>query len=416
MTTSRRTILKATAGGMGLAITGIAPAARAAEPIKVGFLTVKTGPLASGGIQMEQSLVLYLKERNNMLGGRAVSLITADTAGSPATARTKTTELIERDGVQVIIGPLAAFEALAIDDYTQSKKMPIMSVAAAEDITQRHPDPYFVRCTSSSAQCAHPMGDFAAKELKYKRVAVIADDIAYGHEQMAGFMRVFEDNGGKVVQRLLPPLNAPDYGTYISQLKPNLDAVYMAFAGSNGYRFTKAFFEYGLGGKIPLIGGMTAMDEAILQQTGDDALGIITGCYYSAQLDTPTNKAFVAAMQKEYKIDPGYYGAGTYISAAVLDAALKSVGGKIEDHDAFINALRTSTVADTVRGPVKFDEFGQVVGNVYIRKVEKKGGKLVNTVIKTYPDVSQFWTYGKAAFLAAPVYTRDFPVYKNLEN
>jgi branched-chain amino acid transport system substrate-binding protein len=80
-----------------------------------------------------------------------------------------------------------------------------------------------------------------------------------------------------------------------------------------------------------------------------------------------------------------------------------------------LKALRTNVVGDTVRGPVKFDEFGQVVGNVYIRKVEKKGGKLVNTVIKTYPDVSQFWTYGKEAFLAQPVYTRDFPIYKNLE-
>jgi len=414
MSTPRRTLLKATVGTLGLALTGIE--ARAADPIKIGFLTVKTGPLASGGIQMEQSLLLYLKERNNILAGRAVQLITKDTNGAPATSRTKTQELIEQDGAQIIIGPLAAFEALAIDDYTQSKKMPIMSVAAAEDITQRHPDPYFVRCTSSSAQCSHPMGDYAAKVLKYKRIAVIADDIAYGHEQLAGFMRVFEDNGGKVVQRLLPPLNAPDYGTYIGQLKTNIDAVYMAFAGSNGYRFTKAFYEYGLGSKIPLIGGMTAMDESILKQTGDDSLGIITSCYYSAQLDTPLNKAFVAAMQAEYKIDPGYYGAGTYISAAVLEAALKSVGGKIEDHDAFVHALRTNVVQDTVRGPVKFDAFGNVVGNVYIRKVEKKGGKLVNTVIKTYEDVSQFWTYGQAAFLAQPVYTREYPVYKNLEN
>ena len=417
MNTSRRTLLKATAGGMGIALTGagLGQSARADTPIKIGFLTVKTGPLASGGIQMEQSLVLYLKQRDNTLAGRRVELITKDTNGVPATARTKTQELIEQDGAQVIIGPLAAFEALAIDDYTQSKKMPIMSVAAAEDITQRHPDPYFVRCTSSSAQCAHPMGDYAAKDLGYKRVAVIADDLAYGHEQLAGFMRVFEDNGGKVVQRLLPPLNAPDYGTYIAQIKNNVDAIYMAFAGSNGFRFTKAFFEYGLGGKIPLIGGMTAMDEAILKQTGDDALGIITANYYSAQLDTPVNKTFVAAMQKEYNIDPGYYGAGTYISAAVLEAALKSVNGKIEDREAFTHALRTNVVQDTVRGPVKFDEFGQVVGNVYIRKVEKKDGKYVNTVIKTYPDVSQFWTYGRDAFLAQPVYTRDYPVYKNLE-
>ena len=414
MIATRRHLLLG-AGSMGMALSAGNPRARADDPIRIGFLTVKTGPLASGGIQMEQSLLLYLKQRNNILAGRTVQLFTQDTNGVPATTRTKTSELVERDQVQLIIGPLAAFEALAIDDYTQQHKLPVMSVAAADDITQRHPDPYFVRCTSSSSQCAHPMADYALKELKYKRVAIIADDLAYGHEQLGGFMKVFEDGGGKVVQKLLPPLNAPDYGTYISQIKTDVDAVYMAFAGSNGFRFTKAFFEYGLGGKIPLIGGMTAMDEAILQQTGDDAIGIITSSYSSAQLDTPTNKQFVAAMQRDYKIDPGYYGAGTYISAAVLEAALVSVKGRIEDHDAFVKALRTNVVADTVRGPVRFDQFGNVIGNVYIRKVEKKGGHLVNSVIKTYPDVSQFWTYDQASFLAQPVYSRDFPAGKNIE-
>jgi branched-chain amino acid transport system substrate-binding protein len=414
MNLTRRNTLQLGAGTLGLALTG--HRAHAAEPIRLGFLTVKTGPLASGGIQMEQGVTLYLKEKGGMLAGRPVQLIVADTGGVPATARIKTQELVERDKVHCIMGPLAAFEALAIDDYTQSQKMPVMSVAAADDITQRHPDPWFVRCTSSSSQCAHPMGDYAAKDLKYKRMTIIADDLAYGHEQLAGFMRVFEDNGGKVVQKLLPPLNAPDYGTYMSQIKTNIDGVYMAFAGSNGFRFTKAFFEYGLGGKIPLIGGMTAMDEAILKQTGDDALGIITANYYSAQLDNPANKAFVAGMQRDYHIDPGYYGAGTYVSAAVLEAALESVKGKIEDREAFMHALRTNVVENTARGPVKFDQYGQVVGNVYIRKVEKKGGKLVNTVIKTYPNVSQFWTYDPAKFLAEPVYSRDWPVAKNLEN
>ncbi len=412
MNLTRRTVLQGGAGAVGLALTG--HVARADEPIRLGFLTVKTGPLASGGIQMEQGITLYLKEKGGKLAGRPVQLIVADTGGLPATTRSKTQELVERDKVHCIMGPLAAFEALAIDDYTKAQHMPVMSVAAADDITQRHPDPWFVRCTSSSSQCAHPMGDYAAKELKFKRMAIIADDLAYGHEQLSGFLRVFEDNGGKVVQKLLPPLNAPDYGTYISQIKTDIDGVYMAFAGSNGFRFTKAYFEYGLGGKIPLIGGMTAMDEAILQQTGDDALGIITANWYSAQLDTPANKAFVAAMQRDYKIDPGYYGAGTFVSGAVLEAALLSVKGNIEDREAFMHALRTNVVQDTVRGPVKFDEFGQVVGNVYIRKVEKKGGKLVNTVIKTYPDVSQFWTYGQAAFLAQPVYSRDWPVAKNI--
>lgn len=398
----------------GLGVLALArPAWAQGEPIRLGFLTVKSGPLASGGIQMEQGLALYLKEHGNMLGGRPVQLFTADTGGIPATTRTKTQELVERNNVSAIIGPLAAFEALAIDDYTKEKQIPVMSVAAAEDITQRHPDPWFVRCTSSSAQCAHPMADYAAKDLGYKRMVLIGDDIAFGQEQNAGFQRVFEENGGKVVQKLWPPLNAPDYGTFIAQIK-DADAIWMSFAGSNGFRFFKQYKEYG--GGMPILGGMTAVDEAVLQQMGDDAVGMISANWYSAQLDTPVNKAFVAAMQRDYKVDPGYYAAGTYVSMQVLDSALKLVGGRIEDKDAFMKALRTERVPDTVRGPVRFDDYGNVVGNVYIRKVEKQGGHLVNTVIKTYPDVSQFWSYDPAAFLKQPVYSRDSPPAKYLSN
>ena len=414
MTISRRGVLAAGAGTFSLALTRTAMAED--EPLRIGFLTVKTGPLAAGGIQMEQGMNLFLKLRGNKLAGRDVKLIVADTAGSPATTRTKTQELVERDKVHVLIGPLAAFEALAIADYTNQQKMPTLGVAAADDTTQRNASPWYARATASAGQCAHAIAHYAATELKYKRMAIIGDDFAYGHEQNAAFLRVFEDNGGKVVQKLWPPLNAPDYGTYVSQIKSNVDAVFMSFAGSNGFRFTKAFFEYGLGGKIPLIGGMTAMDEAILQQTGDDAVGIISANWYSAQYDNAANKDFVAGMQRDYKIDPGYYAAGPAVAAAVLEAALKSLGGKFDDRDALMRAMRTTVVADTVRGPVKFDDRGNAIGNIYIRRVEKKGGKIVNSVIKTYPDVSQFWTYPEAAFLAQPVYSRDFPAARYLEN
>ena len=400
-------------GAGGLAAAAVAgPAHAQAEPIRVGFLTVKTGPLAAGGIQTEQGLLLLMKERNNTFAGRAVQLFVADTGGTPANARTKTQELVERNNVSVIIGPVAAFELLAIEEYMRDKQIPWLGVAAAEDVTQRRTNPWFVRANSSSAQCTHVLADYAAKELKYKRMATIGDDFAFGQEQNAGFQRVFEDAGGKIVQKLWPPLNATDYGTFVAQLKPDLDGIFMSFAGSNGFRFFKAYKEYG--GTIPILGGMTAVDEATLQQMGDDAIGMVSTNYYSAQIDTPENKAFVAAMQRDYKVDPGYYAAGAYISGQVLENAVKSVGGKIEDKAAFIKALRTETTA-TVRGPVTFDQYGNVVGNVYIRKVEKKGGRLVNTVIKTYPNISQFWTYDPAEFLKQPVYGRDSPPARNLE-
>lgn len=413
MTVQRRTVLKGlAAAGVGLATPAIVRAQ--AGPIRVGFLTVKTGPLASGGIQMEQGLTLYLKERNNMLAGRPVQLFTGDSAGAPAVARTKMQELVERDNVSCLIGPLATAEALAIDDYIKERQIPTLSVAAAEDLTQRKANPWFVRATSSSAQCSYPMGDYAAKELKYRRAAMIADDIAYGYELNAGFQRAFEDAGGKVVQKLYPPLNAPDYGTYIAQFKRDIDVIFIGFAGSNGLKFVRQYKEYG--GSIPLLGGMTAIDESLLKQMGDEALGIVSTCWYSAQLDNRSNKMFAAAMDRDYKVDPGFYAAATYTNGAVLEAALTAVKGNIEDKVAFMKTLRSGAVADTCRGPVRFDDNGNVVGNVYIRKVERKGGKLVNAVIKTYPNVSQFWTYDRKEFLSHPVYDRDnYPVSRYLE-
>jgi len=415
MSMNRRNVLKgALAAGVATSALKVPAAVAQPGPIKLGFLTVKSGPLASGGLQMEQGVVTFLKQRNNMIAGRAVELQTADTAGNPAQARTKTQELVERFGVHCIIGPLAAFEALAIDDYIRSSRTPNMTVAGAEDITQRKANPWVVRASATSSQPSHPMADYAAKELKLKRAICTADDFAFGHENVAGFQRVFEDAGGKVVQKIFTPLNAPDYGTYLSQFK-NVDCLYLGQAGSNGLKIVRQIAEYGLKGKFAIVGGFTPIDESLLQQMGEDGVGCYSGCWYSAVLDNPINKTFVAEIQKEYKVDPGVYAAETYVSCEVLEHAVKAIGGKVEDKDAFMKALKDAKVPDTIRGPVSFDEYGNVVGNSYIRKVEKKDGKYVNTVVKTYPNVTQFWTYNKDEFLKQPVYSREYPPAKNLE-
>jgi len=394
---------------------GLPPSSQAQpEPIRIGFLTVRSGALAAGGKQMEEGIQLFLKERNNTIAGRKVELVIADTGGNPAQAKTKVQELVERSKVHVVIGPLAAFEAIAIDDYIRQTRTPTVSCsAAAEDLTQRKPNPWFVRTVGTSAQPNHALGEYAAKTLGYKRVAIIADDFAYGHETAAGFQRTFEDNGGKVVQRLLPPLNVPDYGSYIAQIKRDVDAVYAGFAGANGFRFLRQYREYGL--KLPVLGSMTTADEGILRQMGDEAIGVVSGGWYSAAIDSPENKRFVAAVNKEYGADPGYYTLGAYSAGALVEAAARALKGKVEDKDAFMKALRNPGTVRDPRGEWKLDEYGNPVMPAYIRKVERRGGKLVNTVVKTYPAVSQFWTYDPKQFLANPVYSRDFPPAKNLE-
>ena len=413
MSIRRRTVLQ----GMLTTTAAVAmPAVARAQgaPFKIGLMTVKTGPLAQGGIQMEQGIATFLKEKNGAFGSRKVELLVADTGGNPAGAKTKAQELLERDKVDVILGPLAAFELLAITDYVRERQTPMLSLAAAEDVTQRKVNPWVIRPAASSGQCSHVMADYAAKEMGLKRMATISEDFAFGHEQCAAFQRVFEDTGGKIVKKLWPPLVTPDYTPYIAQIG-DVDGVFNGFAGSNPVKFIRSYADLGLKAKIPLTAGWTALDDALLKSVGDEAVGVISATYYTADHDSPSNKRFVAAMAKDYGVLPGAYSAAMYVAGQCVEAALGKTGGKSDDKKALSDALHGLSLEDTPRGPVAFDEGGNVVGSVFVRRCERKGGSLVNTTIKTYPKVSQFWTYPPAEFLKQPVYSRDYPPAKNLQ-
>ena len=407
---TRRKFMAGTAVGVAAATFKFPmPAIAQGAPFKLGLLTVKTGPLAQGGIQMEQGVVTYLKEKNYTFAGRKVEFISADTGGSPAGTKTKAQELVEREKVDAILGPLAAFELLAITDYIKEQKTPMLSLAGAEDMTQRRPNPYFLRPSATSSQAMHPMADFAAKELKLKKVITISEDFAFGHEQMGGFQQTFEEAGGKIVNKIWPPLVTPDYTPFVAQIA-DCDGVCQGFAGSNPLRFLKTYAAAGL--KFPVVTGETGGDDALMRSFGDEAVGMYSCCPYTLDYAGDSNKRFVAAMQKDYGIDPGFYAAGLYVAAAVVDAGLKKNNGKSDDKEAFVKALRSVDLKDTPRGPIKFDHFGNVVGDFYIRHLEKANGKYINKTVKTYKNVSQFWTYDEKKFLAAPVYSRNYPPLK----
>jgi len=224
---SRRTLLKA---GAAISIFPVPRVlAQTSEPLKVGFLTVLTGPLAAGGKQQEEGAAFFLKERNGMIAGRKIELITEDTAGNPALAKTKTQELVERHKVTVMIGPLATNEALAMDGYVRDSKVPLITTtsAATVDLKSRAPNAYVLHAFGTAPQVTYPLGDYAAKTLGYKKIAIVAEDFTYGHEGAGGFHLAFEAGGGKIVQKLWPPLNAPEYGPYLAQIKPDVDAIYM---------------------------------------------------------------------------------------------------------------------------------------------------------------------------------------------
>src|SRR5580704_11966 len=326
---SRSSVLAGTAAGAAAAVARFpTPAIADTEPFRLGLLTVKTGPLAQGGIQMEQGVLTYLKETNYTIGGRKVDFISADTGGNPAGTKTKAQELVERDKVDVILGPLAAFELYAISDYIKEQKMPTLSLAAADNLTQRLPNPYLLRASATSSQAMHPMGHYAATELKLKRISCITEDFAFGYEQIGGFQAAFQANGGCIVNKLWPPLVTPDYTPFLAQIS-DCDGVCQGFADSNLLRFMKAYAGAGL--KFPVVTGETGGDDALLKSFGPEANGLVSCCPYSLDLESATNSRFIDAMQKNFNTVPGFYSAGLYVNCQVVDAGLKAVGGDIAD-------------------------------------------------------------------------------------
>ena len=259
------------------------------------------------------------------------------------------------------------------------------------------------------------MGDYAAKELKYKRAATISEDFAFGYEQMSGFQRVFEDNGGKVVKKLWPPLVTPDYTPYIAQIG-NVDCVFNGFAGSNPVKFMRAYADLGLKARVPLLAGWTAMDDALLRSLGDEAVGVVSAAWYSADHDTREQQALrrgdAAGLQRaagrlfgrhvhrrpvRRGRDPEDRRQGRRPQGVCRSAA----PGLADRHAARPGQVRPATATSSA--------------TCSSASASARASELVNTVVKTYPNVSQFWTYDEKQFLAQPVYARDYPPARNLE-
>jgi branched-chain amino acid transport system substrate-binding protein len=238
-------------------------------------------------------------------------------------------------------------------------------------------------------------------------------DNPFGHEQIGGFQRVFEDQGGRVVQKIWVPLNVLDFAPYLTQINRNADAVCAVFVAAQGVRFIKQYAEYGLKGKLPLIGSGVMTDEHVIRNLGDEAVGAIGALIWAPTLTTPANRTYMKLAEAKVGRTPAYFTAIMYSAGRWVAEAAKIVDGKVEDRERFLAAIRkASETVEDPRGPIKLDESGNPTQNVYILKVERVDGKLTNTVLHTYPMVSQFWTYKPDEFLKMPAYGRDYPPAK----
>ena len=407
----RRDLFRLMACGMALALLAAgSPAGAQQGPIKIGLIVPLTGVFSPNGRDMVNGFTLALGQVGNKAAGRDIQVITEDDQGTPPQTLTKARKLVELDKVDLLVGPLAASSGYVLRDYVDEQKIPALyPVVSADDLTQRKGTPWIVRTGWSSSQPNHPFGEYAARVLKYKRVATIAYDFAFGWETVEGFQDTFEQNGGRVILHLWPPIGAPDYSPYLSRIPRDVDAVYATFSGGDALRFLQQYQGFGLGGRIPLIGNGTLTDEHILFEERDLAKGIVTALHYSAALNTSANRDFVRAYVKAYNRVPSYYSEATYTGATFMLKGLETIRGNVADRQAFVAAMRQVALPDAPRGPVRLDKWGNPVQNEYIRRVDIVNGQPQNTVIFTYPNVSQFWTMNADDYLKKPVYTRDVP-------
>jgi branched-chain amino acid transport system substrate-binding protein len=397
---------------LGLLVFVIRPS-EAAETIRIGFLGPQTGIFAQAGKDMLDGLKLALEQITYQAGGRKIELFEEDTEGNSTTAIAKYRKLVSHDKIHVLTGVLLANVGNSLVPLIERDQLPTLFLTTPDDLTKRKIAKWLLRSNFAASQIMHPLGDYAAKTLKYRRVATVAMDNPFGHEEIGGFQRVFEDSGGKVVQKLWVPLNALDFAPYLAQIPPDVDAVCAVFAAGQAVRFVKQYGESRLKGKVPLVGTGVMTDESALRGMGDEAVGIVGALLWSPTLQNPSNQTFMKLAEAKFGRTPAYFHAVMYSSGRWIAEAARSLDGQVEDREKLVAAIRRAIEATPdPRGPIRLDEYGNPTENVYIVRVDRQGGKLVNTIIHTYPLVSQFWTYKPEEFLKNPAYSRDYPPLK----
>lgn len=362
-------------------------------PIKIGLLEPYTGPFATLGQETTRGLELYLGKIGGKAGGRDVQLLKEDTEAKPDVGLTKTRKLVERDRVDVLVGPMTSAVVMAMRDYVHAQGLPLIVPAAfTRDLTAPgKASPWIFRIKETTDQSNFNMGTWVFRKTPYRKLVVLATDFVGGRHSADAFIAAYRAAGGEIVKEIYPPFGTADFAPFLAQIAGlGADAVWAWFAGSDAIRFMNAYNEYGLRGKLPLLGSQVLVDDIILPNMGDIARGIVNVGQYSATLDTPENRAFVKDFEARYNAWPTIYSEGGYASGLLIGAAIEALKGEVGDRGKFREAIRS--VAPQIRAPrgsIQFDRYQQVITNIYIMKVDRQGGRLVNVTLDTIPNTSQ---------------------------
>ena len=381
-------------------------------PITVGVIVPTTGTVAAAGTDMLNGWNLYWELNGDEVAGRTIETIHEDNAGDPTTTLTKARKLVEQDGASVIVGTLLANTALALAEYLEplDDVIGLNPAGSADDLSQRGIVDNYVRAGGwQSSAPQHVAGDWAYDQ-GYRRVITLCQDYAFGHENCGGFINTFTDRGGEVVQKLWAPLGTPDYSSYLSEIDPgSADAAFVLVVGADAGRFVKQWEDFGLKDSLPLIGGETTLEQSLLRAMGDEAVGLESFGHYAEGREDPATQDFVEQYESAYDQLPSYYSASTFTAAQWFAETLETEDGDMSDIPAFLETLKSYELENSPFGPMRLDEYGGTIANMYLRRVARDDeGRLYNEVVEEYPEINQFWNYDPAAFLEQPVYTRQY--------
>ena len=355
------------------------PCANAQQPLKVGVVMSYSGQFADPGAQIDAGIKLYMKEHGDAVAGRKIELIRKDSGGiAPDVAKRLSQEVIVRDGADILAGYDLTPNALAAGDVSaQAKKFMVDMNAATAIITTK--SPYMVRTSFTVPQVNETLGTWAYRN-GLRRIYTLVSDFGPGHDGEAAFQKGFKDAGGEIIGSARYPVANQDFAPFVQRAKDaSADAIYIWVPGGpQPAAIGKALAERGIDpGKTKILGQGELAYEDALKSMGDAGLGIITAFHYDYSHDSAMNKAFVAAYRAEFRRNPDMFSVGGYDGMHLIYETLKKTQGK-SDADALIAAAK-GMAWESPRGPMSIDpETRDVIQTVYIRRVEKRDGQLVN--------------------------------------
>jgi branched-chain amino acid transport system substrate-binding protein len=367
------------AGVLALTASLLATASRAEDTIKIGLIISYSGQFADTGIQMDNGIKLYMKQHGDTVAGKKIELIRKDNGGiAPDVAKRLAQELIVRDHVDVIAGFELTPNALAAADVSaEAKKFMVVMNAATSIITTK--SPYIARTSVTTPMLNQTIGTWAAKH-GVKTAYTMVADYGPGIDAETAFHNGFKEAGGEIAGSVRFPVANPDFSAYVQRAKDaNPDAIYIWIpGGAMPAAVGKALAERGVDpAKVKVLGQDALTFESALKNIGDEALGIITVSNYDYNHQSALNREFVKAYNEEFHRNPDIYSVGGYDGMHLIYEALKKTNGN-GDGDALIAAAKGMSW-ESPRGPMSIDpETRDVIENVYIRRVEKVGGELLN--------------------------------------